>query len=164
MSYLFPLLWCHPVFLITTVSPHSIQNTMSSRAITIVSSGRSTELDYNGNVLVLIPVTLLFMSLRCFKYDLYFLGAFSFFVIRVEDAQRSALHKSQTPAGGGQGVWYRLHPWPQQQLRGLQPTYKSPLQQTFTWRGWRTSWGKRYESGRAQDTDTDTLLLSWQRC
>lgn len=75
------------------MSPHSIQNTMSSRTITIVSSGRSTELDYNGNLLVSIPITLLFMSLRCFKADLYLLGVYScslFSGLRMHDTQLSS--------------------------------------------------------------------------
>lgn len=64
---MFSLLWCHPVVLITSVSSRRIQNAMSSRAITILSFGRSTDLDYNGNLLASIPITLPFMSLRRFK-------------------------------------------------------------------------------------------------
>lgn len=120
LALTFPPHWCHPVILMTSMSPHSIQSTMSSRSITIVSSGRSAGLDYSGNLLFLIPIRLFFMSLKGFK-----LIFATFFVSRVEDAWHSSLLTAQSPAGGGQGVRHRLHPWPQQQL--LQ-TYQSPPQ------------------------------------
>lgn len=43
---------------------------MSSRSITIVSSGRSPALDHSGNSLVLIPIILFCLSLNSFKADL----------------------------------------------------------------------------------------------
>lgn len=75
------------------MSPHSTRNTMSSRTITIVSSGRSTELDYNGNLLVSIPTSLLFMSLWCFEADLYHLSVHSGSLLsglRMHDTQLSS--------------------------------------------------------------------------
>lgn len=104
-ALMFPLHRCHPVILITSMSPHSIQSTMSSRSITIAPSGRSTGLDYSGNLLVLIPISLFFMSLIGFK-----LIFTTFFVSRVEDAWHSSLLTAQSPSGGRQGVRHRLHP------------------------------------------------------
>lgn len=124
------------------MSPHSIQSTMSSRSITILPVGRSTGLDYHGNFnscfLCLWNAWSWSLPAECFLL---------FFVIRVEGAWHSAFLTAQSPAGGGQGVRHWLHPWPQQQLWELQPTYQSPLQYTFTQGSRQTPWRERYKSG-----------------
>lgn len=66
-TLIFPLKWCYPVFLIPPMSPRSIQRNMSSQTITIIPFGLSTGLDYPGNLLVLIPIILFFMSLKRLK-------------------------------------------------------------------------------------------------
>lgn len=146
LSHLLPLQWCHPVILITSVSSHSIQDAMSSRSITIVSSGRSTGPDYSGNrVSIPVPSFYVFEMLqgRSLPPECVHL----LLVIRVEEARRSALLEAWTDTGGRQRVWYRLHPWPHQQLWGLQPTYKWSLQQTFSPGGKQTPRRERYKSG-----------------
>lgn len=77
------------------MSPHSIQRNMPSRTITIIPFGLSTRLDYPGNLLVLIPIILFFMSLKRLK--LIFTTWVFFLVLSYQGWACTALSFPHTP-------------------------------------------------------------------